>query len=283
MAHSRPFRSFPSATTRADSSPSGIVAQAGLVFPSNGQANGNIQLDWSTTVVPRFSHTAIWRYKPVQQTSYYALVWHSRADGTWDAPNARYVFGTHFYPCDGRVNTDGTAVALDVNLHCHEIADGNDVIKTPPASGDVTPFSAWGTWLLQARKCVQVGSDYVHTFWPDIENNPSLSIVWTRPTSDYPSPPSLGFYFGASKWTASGNTNSECPSGTLRSVMLFNEGLSLAEIQAHGARTANLTTAIDARCVYSNISPTPTDVTDKSGAGNNPSWANANRPTLWTP
>lgn len=255
--------------------------EAGLTFPGNGASGGDIQLQWAESVVPRFSHTAIWRYKPSEQTSYYATTWHSHTDGTWDG--GPYEYGTHFYPTDGRVNTDGTAVALDNNLHCWEIADGNDVIKTPPASGDVTPFSAWDTWLLQARKCVQVGSDYVHTFWPDVENNPSHSIVWTRPTSDYPSPPTQYFYFGASKWTVTGTTNAETPNGVMRFFMLFDEGLSLAEVQTFGARTTNLTTAIDSRCVYSNISPTPTDVSDKSGAGNSPSWANANRPTLWTP
>ena len=32
---------------------------------------------------------------------------------------------------------------------------------------------------------------------------------------------------------------------------------------------------------YINDNPTPTDVTDKSSAGHDPSWANSNRPTLW--
>lgn len=32
---------------------------------------------------------------------------------------------------------------------------------------------------------------------------------------------------------------------------------------------------------YVNLNPTPSDISDKSGAGHDPAWLNANRPTLW--
>ena len=62
--------------------------------------------------------------------------------------------------------------------------------------------------------------------------------------------------------------------------MLYDRALSFAEIQAKLALTSDDTTDPDRW--YSNINPTPTDVSDKSGAGHSPTWANANRPTLVT-
>jgi hypothetical protein len=34
---------------------------------------------------------------------------------------------------------------------------------------------------------------------------------------------------------------------------------------------------------YLNLSPTPTDISDKSGQGHHPAWVGSARPRLWTP
>lgn len=274
---------WPTAATRADSAPYSPAGSAsGLDFPGNGDAGGDIRMVWAESIVPRFNHTAIWRYKPRDRVGYSAVAWHSRPGPSWNG--GPFEFGTHFYPCDGRTLTDGNALATGGGTgtqHCHEIADGNDIIITPPGGANVPIFTAWDTWLLQARKCVQVGGNYVHTFWPDIENSPSTSIVWTRPTTDYVGTPSMVFYIGASEWTGNGNTNSETPDGVIRHLMIYAGDLTLSEIQTKGTANANDTS--DSRRRYCNLNPTPTDVADKSGQGNTPSWANSNRPTLWTP
>jgi hypothetical protein len=33
---------------------------------------------------------------------------------------------------------------------------------------------------------------------------------------------------------------------------------------------------------YLNMNPSPSDISDKSGRGNNPAWVGTERPTLWT-
>jgi hypothetical protein len=47
--------------------------------------------------------------------------------------------------------------------------------------------------------------------------------------------------------------------------------------------TAPLSTSAGTSSVwYLNINPTPTDITDKSGKGHNPSWVGSERPALFT-
>ena len=63
---------------------------------------------------------------------------------------------------------------------------------------------------------------------------------------------------------------------------MFTEPLDLADIQAELAETNTPQSAAGAASIwYANINPTPDDVTDKSGEGNDPTWFNANRPALW--
>jgi hypothetical protein len=70
----------------------------------------------------------------------------------------------------------------------------------------------------------------------------------------------------------------------MRGIRQFNAALALADIQAEIAAIGNNAAASAAgqgATWYINDNPTPSDVTDKSGAGHNPVWANANRPTQW--
>lgn len=273
----------------AGDKPSGALRTiTGLTFPSNGAAGSDIALDWTgANMVPRFAHTAIWRVSYKHQLGYYALIWHCRDDNTWGGPNdtAKYFMGTHPYPCDGRTQGDGGALAGTGgtgSAQYHEIADGNDKIATPGGQSKLVVKTGW---LTQARTVQQVGSDYVHTFWPDLESYPEFSIVHTRPVSDYTSPgmPTMKFRVGASPWTASGDTNTEAPSCDFQGLLLYDRSMTLAEVLARAVKFDTLTEdTTDPDVWYSNVKMTPTDVTDKSGQGHNPAWANANRPTLFT-
>ena len=59
--------------------------------------------------------------------------------------------------------------------------------------------------------------------------------------------------------------------------------MSITDIAAEAASEQDLpvTAAGTASRWYSNINPTPSDVSDKSGAGHSPTWDNANRPGLY--
>lgn len=262
---------------------SSVQPQTGLLFPSNNVAGGNIGLDWTgADMVPAHSHTLIWKARYVQQTGYYAVAWHCRADDTF-AGGGDYI-GSSPYPCDGTVNGNGQALNYGAGFttHYHELVPigGTDYIASP--GGSALAVSK-GVWYSQARtvEVINGGAQVRFRFWPDIAGNPSFVIEQTFNVGDCAlSGAALKFRFGASPWTASGSANSETPSGTLRHLMLYNRALSLAEVQAKLAMTSDDTTDPDRW--YSNINPTPNDVSDKSGKGHHPAWANANRPTLVT-
>lgn len=255
-------------------------AVAGLIFPSNSVAGSDIGIDFTgADMVPRLGHTIIWKANYAQQTGYYAWCWHVFADNAWHGGSGEY--GCHPYPATGAVDGSGYATGgtgSSGEVHWHEIANGLDKLSDGGSALEVVK----GVWLSQARTCETVGSNYVHTFWPDIDGNPSFSITWT--TSTAPNTGTFGpmkFRFGASPWTASGSANVETPSGTFRHLLQYSRAMTLSEIQAKLA-LVNDDTA-DADRWYSNLNPTPADVSDKSGQDHHPSWANANRPTLYTP
>lgn len=262
---------------------SSVQPQTGLLFPSNNVAGSNIGLDWTgADMVPAHSHTLIWKARYVQQTGYYAVAWHCRADDTF-AGGGDYI-GSSPYPCDGTVNGNGQALNYGAGFttHYHELVPigGTDYIASP--GGSALAVSK-GVWYSQARtvEVINGGAQVRFRFWPDIAGNPSFVIEQTFNVGDCAlSGAALKFRFGASPWTASGSANSETPSGTLRFLLQYGRAMSLAEIQAKLALTADDTTDPDRW--YSNINPAPNDVSDKSGKGHHPAWANANRPTLVT-
>lgn len=257
----------------------------GLIFPSNGEAGGDIGLDWTgANMVPIHSHTAIWKAKYVQQTGYYAVTWHCRADNTfaggWD-----YI-GAHPYPCDGSVNGYGQALdyGSSYTTHFFELVPvgGSDYIASDGGSALAVTKDVWYS---QARtvELINSGADIRFRFWPDIENNPSYVIQKTFSVAGDSvalSGSPLKFRVGASPWTGNGDRNQECPSGAFRFLLQYSRALSLSEAQAKFALTSDDTT--DPDVWYSNLNPTPSDVSDKSGHGHHPGWANDNRPTLYT-
>jgi hypothetical protein len=264
---------------------------SGLTFPSNGAANSDIRLVWSgADLLSRTSHTVIWKANYVQQNGYYAVTWHSPNTGTWDGGD--YSSGMHPFPCDGTFNSNGSALGGTGStgaVHYQEIAGSgapNDYIASPSSPGPQDSFLVTkGVWYTCARVIEIVGGTAIrYTFYPDVDNNPTKFIRQESTLASLTSPANPAFYIGASDWTASGNTNSETPSGTLRYFKLFSAALSIADIQTEAASNSDApaTSAGSAAKWYSNINPTPTDVTDKSSAGHSPAWANANRPTLYT-
>lgn len=265
------------------------VQTYGLTFPSNGVSGSNLALDWTgADMVPAHSHTVIWKARYVQQTGYYAVTWHCRADDSYSG-GPDYI-GAHPYPCDGTADADGQASSghygSGYTTHYFEVVSrgGRDYICT--AGG--TPLAVTkDQWYSQARtvEVINSGTQVRFRYWPDIENNSSYVIEIIEAIGDVTlSGNALKFRIGCSPWDTSGSgagsTAGETVSGTLRHILQYDTALTLAQIQAKLALTADDTT--DANIWYSNLNPRPDDVTDKSGAGHHPSWANSNRPTLYT-
>lgn len=279
-------------------------AQTGLDFPENGASGGDIRLVWDgANFLSRTAHTMLWAklYHP-GQVGYHADTWHSPNTGSWDG--GAYSFGVHGHPCDGTYDPDGqrsnpgfgsgTEQWFEIAGVDPEAA-GLDHIAIPmepafvlnePGNGSA-PAQA-GQWLVHARQCTLINGDTQlrHRAWPDILTAPNDYIEMILDVGDLGAAgASPAFYIGASDWTATGSTNSETPYGVIRGIRLFDSGaLSIADLQAEAAAigddTAASATGI-ANTWYINDNPTPDDITDKSGEGHDPSWDNANRPTLW--
>jgi hypothetical protein len=236
-------------------------------------------------LLPRTRHTAIWKARYVQQTGYYAVTWHTSNDGAWHA--STYEFGAHPYPTGGTPDSNGQSLDGGANggtTHYYEIAGlgASDFIASP-GPGSTFPVVK-GVWVTQARTCEVInGTTLRHTFWPDI-SQPTRFIRQEQPLANLATPTNPAFIFGCSPWTASGGVNWETPGAVLRGFKLFSAALSIADIttEANSGVDSAVTSAGQTSVWYINENPTPTDVSDKSGAGHSPGWANGNRPLLYT-
>lgn len=271
------------------------VLQTGLIFPSNVAAGSDIRLVWdSANLLSRTAQTAIWKAKLVQQTGYYAWCWQTSNDGTWHA--STYEVGNHPFPCDGTFDGNGQALGGTAGagiVHYYETAGlgANDFIATAGGSAYLVTKGAWYT---QARTIalvtVSAPNDTIrHKFYPDVDGNPSFVITQDILASSLATPTTPAFIFGASPWRSGlggggASATDEASSGTYRSLALFSAALSISDIATEAGTDSNSaqTAAAIASVWYINKNPTPADVTDKSGAGHSPSWANANRPTQYT-
>ena len=275
------------------------IAETGLIFPSNNASGSDIRIVFDgSNLLPRSSHTAIWEWNSLPGSDgYRAQTWHSHNDGTWHA--GTYEFGAHPFPCDGSFDGAGQATGGtggSGSARYFELAGVGalDHIANPMASSfAVNESSPSGGTIYRSARTVRVsGSNLIHRVYPDIINNPSDYIEVIITTASLAAAGSTpAFYFGASDWRSGAvgaGTNDETPGYMMRFLRLFDtaldaSGTSDLVAEASVVNNSTVTSAGASSIWYSNISPTPTDITDKSPAGHDPSWANANRPTLWTP
>ena len=90
-------------------------------------------------------------------------------------------------------------------------------------------------------------------------------------------PPKPALTFGDAPWAPS----SEIMNGVMRGIQIYSSLLTTTVIQAE-IDNPGTTTAGATNIWYLNLNPTPTDISDQSGAGHNPEWVGSERPALWT-
>lgn len=265
--------------------------------------NSFVQVLWdsaSGNMLPRHEHTAIWRYKPHQQTGYYAVMWHAPNNGSWD--NGVYSYGTHPWPASNCVaNGNGSGIngnGSGGNAHCWEEAglatgpEGSgpaDYVATVGVSPGVTVVK--DLWYVQIRRVRKMTSgphsgEWEHRFIPDYLGNPSFEIIQYVTTIGAPAGGNPANYFGVSDWSGSAGSggSEETLFGVLRGVQFYDAFLSDSDAGTEaGNQLSNtpITSAGIANVWYMNQNPIPTDWSDKSGQGHNPTWGNANRPIQW--
>ena len=282
-----------SLATRAQSPVTGPVN--GLIFPINLAVGSDIRIIFDGSILlSRTLQTVLWKKYNNGQTGYMADTWSSHNTGAFASDN--YEFGAHPYPTTGSVDANGqnTGTGQGGTVHYHEIAglSGHDYLASPGGAGVLVVD---GRWYSQARSA---GPDILntrHRYYIDQGVNSSQVIEQSILTAMIPAAGATpAFYFGCSDWRSGlggggAGTNDETPAGIHRGYQLYNAELTAAQILALSA--FNYDSEVLSYCGangltsslwYLNMNPTPTDITDKSGNGRNPTWANSNRPTLYT-
>ncbi len=248
-----------------------MTIQTGLIFPSNGSPSTQFRFTGGNLLSP-FPATYIWRRTVVQQNGYYTtFFW-----GPGTSFNGVGYYGAHPYPITPPSSSD----------HQWEVSvEGGD--PPWPSNLDTNGNSCtvnYGPWYTQALIVKQVtGAELQLDFYYNLPNT-SYIISYTTTSGSYantfpPSNPALTF--GDAPWN---ETNEEL-SGIFRGLQIYSTNMTLSEVLTESANQ-NLNvpqTATGLGSVwYMSQNPTPTDISDKSGAGHDPAWFNANRPSLYS-
>lgn len=259
-------------------------ADTGLDFPSNGDAPSdafvafqflNPQNNGAPIWGPSNQGvTYIWKYRPRQQDGYYVTMWWSRGDGHFNQGGYYGYYGGHPYPQGGGASNPN---------HYWELAgmgDGADTVHTLSGSPLAVVKDVWYTQAL--RITVNANGTKTARFYINLPSVANGNIIQVTSTASYGDtlPPSPALTFGDSPWYA--DFQHERMSGVIRGIKIFNKVLSEAATLAEAASDALVTSEGQANIWYMNINPTPSDISDKSGKGHNPSWASSVRPSLYS-
>lgn len=239
----------------------------GLEFPGNypdGPYNGvrfRFQGAW---LMPIYPATYIWRCLPYSgQTGYWTAFFYSGDDdsGTLSAFVDPY-YGFHPYPSGGASGT----------VFNWEIATNHADYTSPETVTE-------GQWYTQVARIWEDTSGGTpgpkeHEYYWDWDRDQTRLVTRTQPSSYGNSQPAnAALTWGDAPW----NPGNEIWRGVLAGIQIYDALLTPAEVQSEMGAPGSVRTPW-----YLNLNPAPTDITDQSGNGNNPSWVNANRPTLWT-
>jgi len=227
----------------------------------------------------QYPATYLWKCYPKSQANYYTILfWGNHGTFTWYPPGwGKSYYGFHPFPDPSPNGTRYWEIA----------ADGGDYTNSR-----TTPVQ-YERWYTQVARVWDDGSYKRHEYYWNYPNTSNvLSLNCTRDYGTTP-PPSPCISVGDCPWphldgpppTGEGT---EVFFGYLRGFQFYNYQLSTAQM----ALVAQLDTdaQVLAACRdngmalpwYLNMNPSPSDISDKSGRGNNPAWVGAERPTLWS-
>ena len=238
-------------------------ATTGLDFPSNGSTSSDVRFRFTgANLLPMYPATYIWRVNPRHQPGYYTTFFWG-PDGPFTGTS---FYGAHPYPDGGGSSTLTHKWELSINA--------NDFVND--ANGNSTQLG-YDVWRSQALRVWDNGTAKVHEFYWDLPDTTRVIRVTLDRSYGATPPLNPALNFGDAPWSL-GN---ERLSGVLRGIQLYNSALSVSDILTE-ANSPLSTTAGTSNIWYLNLNPTPSDISDKSGKGHNPSWVSSARPSLWT-
>jgi hypothetical protein len=242
-------------------------SRAGLDFPGSEGTVETMRFRFRDPL-PLYPATYIWRVYPRYQPSFFTAFFWANDDGDgdietflWDGGTADSYYGAHPYPDQ---NDDG--------IHKWEIAIAQaDYRETPVV------FERWYTQALRVRA---TPDGKVHEYYWDLPRTDADHRVTHTTDASYGEtpPPAPALTWGDAPW----NPGKEVWNGIITGIRVYSTWLTLDEIRAESE--APLSTAAGADNIwYLNMSPTPDDIADRSGRGNDPEWVGGERPSLWVP
>ena len=243
----------------------GGAAQAGLDFQGNESTTGTTRFRFRNPLAI-YPATYVWKFYPRQQDSYYTTFFWGNDDGAnnlstflWDNGNSNSFYGAHPYPD-----------YPNRSVHHWEIATDR--------SGDYVSNEvvAYNRWYTQALIAWSDGAGKHTVFYWDLPDT-SKVITHVAPSSyGNVNPPQPALTFGDAPW----NPSQEIMNGVIRNIQIYSAQLSVSDVIKEVGTPLSTATGTS-NIWYMNLNPTPTDISDKSGAGHNPQWVGSERPKLW--
>jgi Concanavalin A-like lectin/glucanases superfamily/Bacterial Ig domain len=245
----------------------GAVAETGLDFQGSASTDGTVRFKF-TNPLAIYPATYIWRVFPRQQSSYYTTFFWGNDDGSgnldsfqWDNGNSNTFYGAHPYPNFPDPDTHHWEIATD---------HGGDFVSSQ--------LVVYNRWYTQALVAWSDGDGKKHTvFYWDLPDTSRTVEHMTDPSYGNTNPPAPALTWGDAPW----NPSNEIMNGVIRGIQIYSVDLSISNVLGEVA-TPLSTSAGASNIWYMNLNPTPTDISDKSGAGHNPAWVGSGRALPWS-
>jgi hypothetical protein len=278
-------------------SPSAVVAQSALDFPSNGDSPSGQLVGFKFSSphldgLPLFGVdgdgiTWIREYTPYPQAGYYVVHWYAAASTDFLTDTYPNYYGLHPYPLDQPRSTETT--------HYWELAGvgfeeeegdgshiGDNLLTRAGTRLEVVKDVKYLQALRMTRNTgTQITTAVGYLNLPSTANSNVIEVVSDNTYGDSnPNPPEV--FFGDSRWAA----GVERLSGKLGRIKIFNKPLTEADMLLEAADMSQIVTVAGAASIWwgksnwlaSDLSGStiPSDF----GVSRNMDWVNSNRPTL---
>lgn len=274
-----------------------IVAESSLTgLDWDGTAPGRRMLYWGT---PFAIYDATYLFKVFQrdQVSNRAdgnrycttFFWGNNGAFAWDGGSANTYYGAHPYPALG-VGPPGGDLAWEISVAANDFVVKQDDVDPPP---EVVYNQWYSQAFVASRESASLTHHKFYLALPSVATNATIShdvndVGWADAN-----PPSPAIVVGQAPDNGQGVSWGGYPgweeqNAIIRGLQIYSAALTEAQIVARAALDTDaevlaLNTADGITSLwYLNMNPTPDDVTDKSGEGNNPAWEGAERPALYT-
>lgn len=244
----------------------GGEAITGLLYAGNTEwdpdapsASASPRWGWDPPPIAFAPATFIYRIHPVAQPNgggYWTCFFDAQDSGhlVFDFANWNY-WGCHPYPNPPEHGTPQWEISA---------FNGGDFL------GAAVVFDQ--DYICVARMSASYLATFAYDWVSYAANNANGRII--QQGADEGDAPNRVLCWGDAPWRIGG----EVFSGIMRGFQFYSSHLSNADVASELADPGSV-----ASPWYLNLNPTPTDISDKSGNGNHPSWFGADRPTLWTP